>query len=157
MAKKRGQRTYKTPRRQFNFYLNVNRPVDYQLSEDIKHMKADRAYTQNIRDGLRLVQDLNAGRLDVLFELYPWIRERLQPSALASDQFEILMNQVAVLTNRFSDTSQQPIERAALPQLTFEEGDTVIVNDPAAGGRARENFAQSMGNLFDDDDDLFAD
>lgn len=151
-ANKNKQRVYKTPRRKFDFCLNINRPVDYQLSEDIKRMKTQREYTQNIRDGLRLIQDLNAGRMDVLFELYPWVKERIQPSVLASDQFAILMNQVAVLNDRLQDVPVQPLDRAVMPQLQFDDADTVIVNDPDAGTRARENFASSMGNLFDDDD-----
>lgn len=75
------------------FWLNLNNPAEEQLAETIDALKARRLFAPTVRDGIRLVCDLRQGRLDVLFELFPWVRaafveslSALQPDPRALDQ-----------------------------------------------------------------------
>ncbi|MGB7341462.1 MAG: hypothetical protein WBC91_21375, partial [Phototrophicaceae bacterium] len=60
--------------RQFRFWLNAKSRQDQTLIELVNQLKNKRSFTQTIRDGIRLVCDLRNGKLDVLFELFPWVR-----------------------------------------------------------------------------------
>jgi hypothetical protein len=58
----------------FDFQLNVAKDTEYAIAETIKWLKSQGLYSKTIRDGIRLICDLRAGNLDVLFELFPWVR-----------------------------------------------------------------------------------
>lgn len=61
-------------RYKFNFWLDCNKDDELLLAEQVDQLKRERLFTRTIRDGIRLIADLRAGRLDVLFELFPWVR-----------------------------------------------------------------------------------
>ena len=56
------------------FWLDLEKPDHEEVNEIVHALKQTRAFSKAIRDGLRLIFDLRAGRLDVLFELFPWVR-----------------------------------------------------------------------------------
>lgn len=56
------------------FWLDITKPDEDWLDEQIHELKRSRRFTTVIRDALRLIVDLRAGRLDVLFELFPWVQ-----------------------------------------------------------------------------------
>jgi len=58
----------------FKFWLNIDKPNQLEIADTIELLKNERSFTQTIRDGIRLVCDLRNGKLDVLFELFPWVR-----------------------------------------------------------------------------------
>ena len=58
----------------FRFWLDVFKPQESELVDTIESLKNNRSFTQTIRDGIRLICDLREGKLDVLFELFPWVR-----------------------------------------------------------------------------------
>lgn len=62
-------------RSQFKFWLDVNKPDEAALAALCEDLKRRGLYTKTIRDGIRLVDDLRNGRLNVLFTLYPWVKE----------------------------------------------------------------------------------
>lgn len=62
-------------RSQFKFWLDVNKPDEEALAVLCEDLKRRGLYTKTIRDGISLVEDLRDGRLDVLFALYPWVKE----------------------------------------------------------------------------------
>lgn len=45
-----------------------------EIGETIEELKQERKFAPTIRDGIRLINDLRKGKLDVLFELFPWVR-----------------------------------------------------------------------------------
>jgi len=45
--------------------------------ETIKTLKSKRAFSAVVRDGIRLIVDLREKNLDVLYELFPWVIDRL--------------------------------------------------------------------------------
>lgn len=72
----------KSHRLQFRFWLDVMRDEEFSLAEYIENLKQTRRFAQTIRDALRLVQDLRAGRVDVLLSLFPWITDHFQSPAI---------------------------------------------------------------------------
>lgn len=62
-------------RSQFKFWLDVNKSDEEALATLCEDLKRRGLYTRTIRDGISLVDDLRNGRLDVLFSLYPWVKE----------------------------------------------------------------------------------
>ena len=58
----------------YRFWLNIAKPAEAALADKIELLKNERIFTQTIRDGIRLICDLRSGKLDVLFELFPWVK-----------------------------------------------------------------------------------
>lgn len=75
-------------RYQFRFWLDCDKDDQLLLADAIDDLKHQRAWAGTIRDALRLVLDLRAGGLDVLFELFPWVmadlNERVEARARAA-------------------------------------------------------------------------
>lgn len=61
-------------RLRFPFWLDMNKPQERELADTVEILKNERLFASTIRDGIRLICDLRAGRLDVLFELFPWVK-----------------------------------------------------------------------------------
>ena len=64
----------KSRRLMFRFWLDIFKPEEAKIVDTIEDLKSDRSFTQTIRDGIRLICDLRDGKLDVLFELFPWVK-----------------------------------------------------------------------------------
>lgn len=88
-------------RERFFFWLDVRKPDEFEVTELISELKRQRAYTSAIRDGIRLIVDLRAGRVGVLLELFPWVATALggqtpaprpiSPPPLAEDDESLLV------------------------------------------------------------------
>ncbi len=61
-------------RMRFDFQLNVSKEDEHAIAEQIAMLKQQGLYSKTVRDGIRLVSDLRDGKLDVLFDLFPWVR-----------------------------------------------------------------------------------
>lgn len=59
---------------QYRFFLNANDDFELWLADEIAELKSKRSFTRTVRDGIRLVIDLRNGKTDVLFELFPWVK-----------------------------------------------------------------------------------
>src|SRR5574342_246580 len=70
-----GAREQKSYRVQFRFWLDLARHSESTLADYCSEMKHRRRFSRTIRDALRLIVDLRDHRLDVLFELFPWIED----------------------------------------------------------------------------------
>ncbi len=72
-------------RKRFEFWLNDQRQEDWAVYELInklkKPTKGQGQFTRAIREGLRLWASLRDGQVDVLLELFPWVREAVAKSA----------------------------------------------------------------------------
>jgi hypothetical protein len=58
----------------FTFWLDMLDSEGQDLADYVEQLKSKRSFAKTIRDGLRLVRDLRAGKVDVLFELFPWVK-----------------------------------------------------------------------------------
>lgn len=126
-------------RLKFMFWLDVSKSDELGLAEMVDDLKEKRLFSKTLRDGIRLICDLRAGNLDVLLELFPWVRAEMpqQPAAEAS--------------------LQQQLER--LERLLIEQGNTPIMatSQPTAapnGGIKKLAVPQIAPPVFDDDDDV---
>lgn len=84
-------------RQQYVFWLDMNKPDEAVLAGRISELKTSRKFAKTIRDGIRLIEDLQAGRLDVLFALFPNVSEHLQ-SPLYANEIASLLEQLRRLT-----------------------------------------------------------
>lgn len=64
----------KGTRERFMFWLDLAKDNEFYIAEMIAELKSTRRFTSTIRDGIRLICDLREGNLNVLFELFPWVR-----------------------------------------------------------------------------------
>ena len=56
-------------------WLNLDKPQEANLLDYIEDLKVSRLFSRTIREGLLLIRDLRAGRLDILLDLFPWVEE----------------------------------------------------------------------------------
>ena len=144
----------KSYRVQHKFWLDITREDQDRLDEQIHHLKQERTFVATIRDGIRLMCDLRRGSLDVLFELFPWVRaefldymQALQPDKSAAEQR--LEQQLARLEKLLLQQTSAPAgpRPLALPRPTVDEDDTALVTVTKAkvdGAQIAQNFIKSM-------------
>ena len=151
------------------FWLNLNNPAEETLAEVIDVLKAQRLFAKTVRDGIRLICDLRRGSLDVLFELFPWVRaeflnyvQALQPDTSAAEQrleqqiarLEQLLLQQASAPHR-GPRPAGPRHIEALGPLALskvvgpvsDEDDAALVTVAKAkvdGAQIAQNFIRSM-------------
>lgn len=162
-------------RLKFMFWLDVTKPADLVLAEEIEAIKAQRRFTQTIRDGIRLIGDLRAGRLDILFELFPWtgaafLTAVTQPASVsAAPNNDELKREIASLRDLIlrtniptggagpvhSPRSLIPVSKSPkllsvpqfdLPSFDDDDGDTLSVHRDTNTDSA-QNFLNSMLRL----------
>lgn len=67
-------------RLKFMFWLDMNKSDEIELAEEIEILKQQRLFSETIRDGIRLMCDLRAGRTDRLFAMFPWLTAEVNRS-----------------------------------------------------------------------------
>lgn len=148
------------------FWLDVAKDDEDTLDATIHELKRKRTFTKTIRDGLRLICDLHQGRLDVLFELFPWVRAEflsgMQPQETAGER--ALREQLERIERQLigRGSVQSSVQERALVPVTeqIDAAPSVFVDSgipEVSAQQARQTFSASIGNLFADDDDLFDD
>lgn len=156
MAKKK-----KRYQRQFKFWLNAMSRQDQKIIEDIEALKDERSFTQAIRDGLRLIPSLMRGETNVLFELFPAIRDILY-AQMEADVLERLnversnevIQHIIELKGVVSQFKNQPLLSAPVTGnitmrrvTTEEEIDFEVVKDENYSVNVAQNFLNSIGAL----------
>lgn len=150
------------------FWLNAADDFDDKIDAMIHELKAQRMFTQTVRDGIRLVVDLRNKSFDVLFELFPWIdwwleteierrvSERIAEQGRAQAD---LMARMTALEARLAASEQAvtdaPVGPKALnvPQVAgpvFEDdGDELVIKKAKSDGHtSSENFLSSAFSLI---------
>lgn len=128
-------------RLRFTFWLDLLKPEEEQLADQIELLKNDRSFVGTIRDGIRLISDLRAGRLDVLFELFPWVR---------AEFFEYIQS---LQPPKNSTESELERQLARLEVLLLQQGNVPV--SPAAkplGSTGPKSLAVPQFSIPDDDD-----
>jgi hypothetical protein len=122
-------------RLKFMFWLDVAKEDESRLAEQIEELKQHRSYSRTIRDGIRLIYDLRAGRTDVLFALFPWLKVELTPQPVAATE------------------SQLQLEIAQLRELILGQGSSVSLTPNSNSGPKPLAMPKIAMPAFDDDDD----
>ena len=146
-TKSQRERKPKRFRLPFHFWLNITKDDELEIADMIADLKERRTFSQVIRDGIRLIVSLRAGRVEVLEMLFPWIRDYYtkQQSSPADEFLRLIQQRADLLTT--GPRSSVPLD---LPEVSIFAAD----DEPAVtASEARATFAGGMGNLFDDDDD----
>lgn len=167
-VKKKPARKDTRYRCQFRFWLDANKPDQVQLGEALADLKRQRRYLPTLRNAIRLFLDLRAGRTDVLFELFPWIVERLKTTpAPDSGDLEARLEVVvkasvqAAMMNMPSlpatDIVAAPLKQSGnfgqgkavvAPAFDDDDGDTLVIKE----SKKTSNYENMMASLFKADD-----
>lgn len=142
-------------RLKFTFWLDVTKDDEYELAGQIDDLKRERLFSQTIRDGIRLLCDLRAGRTDVLFSLFPWLAaEFVTPGEGSEGSLEhqleelryLILAQNGAAPGEFDDrfASLQPLRQVAAGE--DDEGIQLEVTQ-ASDGSSAQNFLTSLLNL----------
>ena len=142
----------------FTFWRDMNKPEEYALADHIEALKETRSFASTIRQGLRLIHDLRQGRLEVLFELFPWVKAEFLES-LQRDQTpgeRAIQAQLERMEALLKEQGNRPIEQGgpkplAAPQFApppVEDDDTIPLEiRKNSNTDASQNFINSMLNL----------
>ena len=147
------------------FWLDLHKPDEAELADTIGDLKARRTFVTTVRDGIRLICDLRAGRLDVLFELFPWVRAefleymaslQLQPQRQDSELRQRLERMEKLLLEQgnvpISSTASGPKPLAApqpvSPETDSADDDLLVVKKAQSDGSSARNFLEAAFNLI---------
>ena len=152
----------------FDFHLNIAKSDENELVQIIANLKSIGLFSKTIRDGIRLICDLRDGNLDVLFELFPWVRAEfleymtsVQPQKsdtelVISDQLARIETMLSTNGNGSQPTSGVGGPKAiAIPTIFStpvygdDENDVKLVmkKSEKGGQQAAENFLTSAFSL----------
>ena len=136
-------------RKRFEFWLNDQRQEDWLVYELIgklkKPPKGQGQFTRAIREGLRLWTSLRDGQVDVLLELFPWVREALTKSIPTSSaggrgQLDEIKSMLELIASQQQSYNGYLMQSATAPQ-------------PSGQGNIRQLAAPSFAMpVFEDDD-----
>lgn len=147
-----------------DFWLDTGKDEELLLLETIDELKQQRRFTSVLRDGIRLVVDLRAGRLDVLFELFPWVLEKMQRGTSGGDggELERRLDELQRLIMAQSNIPAPPpgypmmksgapkalnVPNAQLPRFdSDDDGETVVLKKGSNSG-AGMNFLNAAFSL----------
>ena len=141
-------------RLRFTFWLDIQKADEAELAHAIEDLKQNRTFASTIRDGIRLICDLRAGQTNVLFELFPWIKDAPQ-SVSATPVDRGLQEQIArleaLLLAQGNVPIQMPLTHQALEKPTQPAGKSLVeVTSAPSKGQTKtltQNFMNSMKGL----------
>ena len=152
-------------RLRFTFWLDIHKPDEQALSETIETLKTKKLFAKTIRDGIKLVCSLMDGRLDLLFSLYPWVREEFEKrstprttQALEEQlaRLEYLMGQgmsVSIDTGHIQSTpaltGPKPlaVKSFSLPRFEDDDDEATLILTKSTSNNAALNFINTMKGL----------
>lgn len=148
------------------FWLDLEKPDHEEVNEIIYTLKSARTYSKAIRDGLRLIIDLHRGNLDVLFELFPWVRAEFLEHIVAvqpqkSEAELAITRQLARIEELLASNKSSPaldtqgrggpkpmtVPQVAAPVFDDEDDELPVITKAKATGSAAQNFLNSAFSL----------
>lgn len=130
----------KSYRIRFNFWLDISKPEEEAIADDIELLKNQRSFSQTIRNGIRLIVDLQSGNTDVLFELFPLMKAKLQASSSSND-------------DNSGNLSRDIARLESLILRQASNTDTAIMKPVSNGVKSIGGIKPLAAPVFDDDDD----
>ena len=141
----------KSFRMKFMFWLDITKRGEDELIGQIESLKQERLFAKTIRDGIRLICDLRAGRTEVLFDLFPWVKDGLQSASIAPVE-QGLQVQIERLEALLLAQGNVPIQPPIAAQTALETTRKVrksrvkiaATSSKADARTVAQNFANSM-------------
>jgi hypothetical protein len=144
-------------REKFCFWLNLDKEDEYILADHIFNLKQERSFVSSIRDGIRLIRDLRAGRLDVLFELFPWTQHELETrnsggnseanERIARLEQMLLQQSNGVIMQQGSGPKAIKASDFAVPIFEDRDKDLLVMKPAKSSGNSANNFLASAFSL----------
>jgi hypothetical protein len=149
-------------RLRFTFWLDMLKSDECEIADEIELLKNERTFAKTIRDGIRLVADLRKGRVDVLFELFPWVKAEflagVQPQETAGEK--ALREQLKRIEQQLLQQGNLPLQLPAtaaqtgpkampVPQFetpVYDDDDALVIKKDTSTTSAK-NFLNSMMGL----------
>lgn len=140
-------------RLKFMFWLDMNKSDEAELAEDIEILKEQRLFSETLRDGIRLICDLRAGRTDRLFAMFPWLLGEVDRQADANRQtiqqeFDRLWS--ALASQSLSGDARAGLQSFAGRSFTpppDEDEEVALQVKAVKNGSSGKNFLSSLMNL----------
>ena len=133
------------------FWLDIGKRDERDLAQQIVELKNQRAFTSTIRDALRLFLDLKQGNIDVLIELFPFVKDTLQPAQIDKSLQEQIKRLEDLLLAQGNVPIQPPLTAPTREQRTHQAGKSQIEIKRLTGKSSAEttarNFLNSMSGL----------
>lgn len=115
-------------RKRIDFFLDMVKKDDRVVSRIIKNLKKERAFSQAVKDGIMVINELRQGKIDLLLKLHPWIVDKIHqqfpPPAPSNDELIEQFRQMLEQQGRaLPDTrdggfpAMMPANQAAKPAL----------------------------------------
>lgn len=125
------------------FWLDVTNPMDDTIDECIHRLKAQRMFTDTVRQGIQLIDSLRRGRVDVLERLFPFVR------AHYAEQFTAGQGDLAArLAKLEAMLKTAPAAQPALHPVAAPDDDGLLVVTKAkSDGKSAERFLSSAFKL----------
>ncbi len=141
------------PRQTRKFQLRHNNPIDVHVGEILDYSRAQRREVTVIRDGVRLLWALENNDLNVLFELFPHLKDQFIPGGISLlDQIQSLFLNSQVLpqtTPTIQMGSPKALKAPTFELPTFDDDDELptLVTNNMAGVSITRNLLNDMSNL----------
>ena len=140
-------------RLKFMFWLDLTKDDEYELAEQIDVLKQQRRFVETIRDGIRLVVDLRAGRTERLFAMFPWLLGEVDRQADANT--ETIQQEFDRLWGALASQSLGGEPRAGLQSFAGsgfapppdEDEEVELQVKAVKNGASGKNFLSSLMNL----------
>lgn len=137
-------------RERIDFFIDLRKTEDFELGELIHELKSKRKFSDTVKKGILLIVDLNKGSLEVLFEMFPWVRAKFLELVLGdvTAQFEGVLVKAALAQQQGADSeaSQSASERqmAFLSAADDDPFADTVISDSVTPDSTLNNFLDSM-------------
>jgi hypothetical protein len=143
-------------RKRIDIWLDMEKNDERLLLEVIEFLKKQRRFVSTVRDGIRLMVDLRAGNLNVLYELFPWTQIPLHPipPGVADDllQKKVQPPGEPITGVQVSLSGPQPLQGGGrpveAPRFDDDDDDDLVTLKPlSANVDAGKNFLMGLLNI----------
>jgi hypothetical protein len=146
-------------RGRYMFWLDFNKDDELLLAETIDELKRKRSFIKTLRDGIRLICNLREGKVDVLFELFPWVKAEfiagIQPQETAGERAlreylerierQLLAGSTGANPKPLSGPKPLNVPKFAAPAP--DDDDDLIVVKKDTSNQGVQNFLDSLMRL----------
>lgn len=103
-------------RLRYTFWLDQGKAEDREVAELVEQLKGRRGFARAVRSGIRLVAELEAGRVDTLLALFPWVAKAIA-SRNPPDENSDLRAQIEALKQIILQQGSLPAPPSGYPTM----------------------------------------